>query len=96
MNYWPAGDGILEPFEDRGSSEVVARRSPARPWSRRSITSAGSPETVAQKIATNLRALAATRFDLKYGMPGLTRDQLMTNIELYGRQVIPRVRELLS
>jgi alkanesulfonate monooxygenase SsuD/methylene tetrahydromethanopterin reductase-like flavin-dependent oxidoreductase (luciferase family) len=56
----------------------------------------GSPEAVAQKIATNLRALGATRFDLKYGMPGLTHDQLMTNIELYGRQVIPRVRELLS
>ena len=56
----------------------------------------GSPETVAQKIATNLRALDATRFDLKYGMPGLTHDQLMTNIELYGREVIPRVRDLLS
>ena len=47
-------------------------------------------------VATNLWALGATRFDLKYGMPGLTHDQLMTNIELYGRQVIPRVRELLS
>jgi alkanesulfonate monooxygenase SsuD/methylene tetrahydromethanopterin reductase-like flavin-dependent oxidoreductase (luciferase family) len=56
----------------------------------------GSPETVAQKIATNLRALDATRFDLKYGMPGLTHDQLMTGIELYGRQVIPRARELLG
>ena len=56
----------------------------------------GSPDTVAQKIVTNLRALGATRFDLKYGMPGLTHDQLMTNIELYGRQVIPRARELLS
>ena len=56
----------------------------------------GSAETVAQKIATNLRALGASRFDLKYGMPGLTHDQLMTNIELYGSQVIPRVRELLS
>jgi hypothetical protein len=29
-------------------------------------------------------------------MPGLTHDQLMTNIELYGREVIPRVRELLG
>ena len=38
----------------------------------------------------------ATRFDLKYGMPGLSHDQLMTNIELYGHQVIPRVRALLS
>ena len=56
----------------------------------------GSAETVAQKIATNLRALGASRFDLKYGLPGLTHDQLMTNIELYGHQVIPRVRVLFS
>ena len=56
----------------------------------------GSPETVARKIATNLRALGATRFDLKYGLPGLTHDQLMTNVELYGQQVVPRVRELLG
>jgi hypothetical protein len=29
-------------------------------------------------------------------MPGLTHEQLITNIELYGHQVIPRVRELLG
>jgi hypothetical protein len=29
-------------------------------------------------------------------MPGLTHEMLMTNIELYGQQVIPRVRELLA
>jgi probable LLM family oxidoreductase len=56
----------------------------------------GSPDTVARKIATSLRVLDATRFDLKYGMPGMTHDQLIGNIELYGRQVIPRVRELLG
>ncbi len=56
----------------------------------------GSPEAVAQKIAANLRTLDATRFDLKYGMPGMTHSQLMSNIELYGREVIPRVRELLG
>jgi alkanesulfonate monooxygenase SsuD/methylene tetrahydromethanopterin reductase-like flavin-dependent oxidoreductase (luciferase family) len=56
----------------------------------------GSPETVAQKIAANLRTLGATRFDLKYGMPGLTHEQLISNIELYGQQVIPRARQLLS
>ena len=56
----------------------------------------GSPATVARKIAANLRALGATRFDLKYGMPDLTHDQLMTNIELYGRKVIPLARELLA
>jgi probable LLM family oxidoreductase len=56
----------------------------------------GSPETVAQKIAENLTALGANRFDLKYGMGGLSHESLMTNIELYGSQVIPRVRELLA
>jgi probable LLM family oxidoreductase len=55
----------------------------------------GSPETVAQKIAANLTTLNANRFDLKYGMGGLSHDALMTNIELYGTKVIPRVRELL-
>jgi probable LLM family oxidoreductase len=54
----------------------------------------GSPETVAQKIVANLAALEANRFDLKFGMPGLSQEVVMTNIELYGNQVIPRVREL--
>jgi 8-hydroxy-5-deazaflavin:NADPH oxidoreductase len=26
MNYWPASDGMLKPFEDGASSEIVARR----------------------------------------------------------------------
>jgi probable LLM family oxidoreductase len=56
----------------------------------------GSPETVAQKIAANLNLLGATRFDLKYGMGGLSHEALMTNIELYGTQVIPRVRDLMN
>jgi probable LLM family oxidoreductase len=56
----------------------------------------GSPETVAQKIAQNLTILGASRFDLKYGMGGLSHEALMTNIELYGTEVIPRVRKLLA
>jgi probable LLM family oxidoreductase len=56
----------------------------------------GSPETVAQKIAANLPALGATRFDLKYGMGGLSHEVLMKNIELYATQVIPRVRALVA
>jgi hypothetical protein len=49
---------------------------------------------VAQKIVANLRTLEASRFDLKFGMPGLSQEAVMTNIELYGNQVIPRVRAL--
>ena len=56
----------------------------------------GAPETVARKIVANLRTLGASRFDLKFGMPGLTHDQVMATIALYGTQVIPRVRELLD
>jgi probable LLM family oxidoreductase len=56
----------------------------------------GSPETVARKIVANLPALGANRFDLKYGMGGLSHQALMTNIELYGTKVIPRARELLA
>ena len=56
----------------------------------------GSPETVAQQIAANLTALGANRFDLKYGMGGLSHEALMRNIELYGTEVIPRVQALLG
>jgi probable LLM family oxidoreductase len=56
----------------------------------------GSPETVARKIAVNLPALGASRFDLKYGMVGLPHDAVMRTIELYGTKVVPLARELLA
>jgi hypothetical protein len=55
-----------------------------------------SPQTVAQRISANLPALGATRFDLKYGMGGLSHEALMKNIELYATKVIPRLRRLLA
>jgi probable LLM family oxidoreductase len=57
---------------------------------------AGSPETVAQKIASTVRALGVQRFDLKYSAGTLPHERMMTAIELYGTRVIPRVRELLA
>jgi hypothetical protein len=33
---------------------------------------------------------------LKFGTPGLSHDQLMTNIELYGTRVVSRLRQLVS
>ncbi|WP_066039084.1 LLM class flavin-dependent oxidoreductase [Herbiconiux solani] len=56
----------------------------------------GSPETVAQKIASTVRVLGVDRFDIKYGNGALSHEKLMTSIELYGTEVIPRVRELLA
>lgn len=56
----------------------------------------GSPETVAQKIASTVRTLGADRFDLKYSNGTMPHEQLMSSIELFGSAVMPRVRELLG
>jgi probable LLM family oxidoreductase len=56
----------------------------------------GSPATVAQKIAATVRTLGASRFDLKYSAGTLQHELMLRSIELYGREVIPRVRSLLE
>jgi probable LLM family oxidoreductase len=56
----------------------------------------GSPETVARKIAQTAQALGAARFDMKYSAGTLAHGVMMRSIDLYGREVIPRVRELLA
>ncbi|HEX3109226.1 MAG TPA: LLM class flavin-dependent oxidoreductase [Thermoanaerobaculia bacterium] len=57
---------------------------------------AGAPETVAQKIASTIRTLGLSRFDLKYSSGPLPHDRMLHSIELYGREVLPRVRQLLA
>ena len=56
----------------------------------------GAPETVARRIAATAGALGIARFDMKYSAGTLAHDTLMRSIELYGREVVPRVRELLA
>jgi probable LLM family oxidoreductase len=56
----------------------------------------GSPETVANRIAAVVRTLGLSRFDLLYALGRVPHEQRMATIELYGREVIPRVRELLA
>jgi probable LLM family oxidoreductase len=56
----------------------------------------GSPETVARKIAATVTSLGVQRFDLKYSAGPLAHDRMMRCVELYGRVVVPRVRELLA
>ena len=56
----------------------------------------GSPETVAAKIVRTIKVLGLSRFDLKYSNGTLPHDKLMSSIELYGTQVVPRVREQLD
>lgn len=57
---------------------------------------AGSPETVATKIAGTIRTLGIQRFDLKYANGPMPHEELMHSIELFGTQVVPRVRDLLA
>jgi alkanesulfonate monooxygenase SsuD/methylene tetrahydromethanopterin reductase-like flavin-dependent oxidoreductase (luciferase family) len=56
----------------------------------------GSPETVARKIAATVKALGLSRFQLKYSAGPLPHDRLMRSIELYGRKVVPMVRDMLA
>jgi alkanesulfonate monooxygenase SsuD/methylene tetrahydromethanopterin reductase-like flavin-dependent oxidoreductase (luciferase family) len=55
----------------------------------------GSAETVARKIAATAKLFGLRRFNLKYSAGALAHDKLLRCIELYGRRVAPRVRELL-
>ena len=56
----------------------------------------GSPDTVATKIVRTVKELGLARFDLKYSNGTLPHDALMKSIELYGTEVIPRVRRALD
>ena len=57
---------------------------------------AGSPETVAQKIARTVRLLGLSRFDLKYSNGPMPHRHSLEAIRLYGTEVVPRVREILA
>ena len=56
----------------------------------------GSPETVARKITAAVKALGVSRFDMKYSAGPLSHEKMMRSIELYGRKVMPLVREMLG
>ena len=56
----------------------------------------GSPETVARKIADTVRTLGASRFDMKFSTGTLSLERMMRSIELFGTEVVPRVRDMLS
>ncbi len=56
----------------------------------------GAPETVARKIVATVKALGASRFDMKYSAGPLPHEKMMRCIELYGRRVIPLVREMVG
>ena len=56
----------------------------------------GSPETVAAKIARNMRILGVSRFDMRYATGRLPHEHMMRSIELFGTKVKPLVQEMLA
>lgn len=56
----------------------------------------GSPETVAPRIVHTLKTLGASRFSMKYSSGHMPHDLALRSIELYGREVAPRVREIMN
>ena len=80
----PSGDG-RGPTRDRFQAEIDE-----------GSLYLGSPETVATKIAWVIRLLGLSRFDLAYATGRVPHEQKMATIELYGREVIPRVKALLT
>jgi probable LLM family oxidoreductase len=55
----------------------------------------GSPETVAQRMAAVMRALDVDRLDLHYAVGPVPTQKRLESIERLGREVFPRVHELL-
>ena len=56
----------------------------------------GSTETVAQRTAEAMRALDLDRYDLHYAIGAVPFEKRLETIGLLGREVFPRVRELLA
>ncbi|MFD5827019.1 LLM class flavin-dependent oxidoreductase [Lentzea sp. NPDC060358] len=94
--FWPHYLDLIGRLGKSRGFAAPTRESYAREVGPQGALFVGSPETVAAKMARTMTTLGASRFDLKYGMGGLSHESLLRTIELYGTQVVPRVRDLLS
>lgn len=98
-----AWDAAYEGFE--AMSNTIGRERGWPPYSRARFQNeigpegalyVGSPDRVAAKIADSVQTLGAGRFDMKYATGTLPHEQMMRSIELFGTEVIPRVRAILE
>jgi len=93
---WPHYEGLMNRIGSERGWAPIGRAHFEREAGPEGALFVGSPETVAAKIARTITALGLTRFDMKYSNGTLPHDKLMTSIELYGRKVVPLVREQLD
>ncbi len=93
--FWPHYSEVMDRMaRERGFSSMSRQRFEADATG--GALMVGSPESVAPRIADALRTLGATRFSMKYSSGHMPHELAMKSIELYGREVAPRVREILS
>ena len=93
---WPAYEAMMTRIGGERGWPPVTRQHYEREAGPDGALCVGSPETVAAKITRTVKALGLSRFDLKYSNGTLAHDKLMKSIELFGRRVMPRVKELLA
>ncbi|HEY2853369.1 MAG TPA: LLM class flavin-dependent oxidoreductase [Gemmatimonadaceae bacterium] len=92
--YWPAWRDLRERIGRERGWGAASRAEFDREVERGSLY-VGAPHTVARKIAATVQALGLARFDMKYASGPLAHEKLMRCVELYGREVIPQVRQLM-
>ena len=81
-----------------GAASAAGGRRPTSSSRRRSITArctSARPKPSHSGSPSDVRTLGLSRFDLLYALGRVPHEQRMATIELYGREVIPRVRALL-
>ena len=87
--YWPYHKAVT----DRSAASAAGRPSTSPQYqaglSAGGSLYVGSPETVARKIARNMRILGVSRFDMRYATGRLPHEDMMRSIELYGTAVAP-------
>ena len=93
---WPHYEGLMNRIGSERGWAPIGRAHFEREAGPDGALFVGSPETVAAKIATTIKTLGLTRFDMKYSNGTLPHDTMMTSIELYGTKVVPLVREQLD
>jgi probable LLM family oxidoreductase len=89
---WPAYQDMMSRIGAERGWPPVTRQHFEREAGPDGALCVGSPETVARKIRRTVDALGLARFDLKYSAGTLSHGKLMASIELFGREVAPRLR----
>lgn len=92
---WPAFKGMHDRIGAERGWPPITRRQYEHEVEQGALY-VGSPETVAQKVARTVRDLGLSRFDLKYSAGTLGHAAMVRSIELFGAEVVPRVRALVG